>query len=226
MAYALQQLRALIEAHPDRAASLLRPVEALEAAILSEPEVCLYRVRTLFEVVHASIAPVLGIALGGDEFPKRNSRLLQALDLSVPGHPEAAKIDATLKRLLGAINSTASALAELSNIPNLRHGGSLDWPTLGRQHAAMLGSLCDALVAFLFDVAWSREPTVSLAPDRYEDYADFNAASDDENEPVLVAGSTFEPSRVLFALDRTQYDVAIGDWAIGEREFDDEAAAA
>ena len=92
------------------------------------------------------------------EFPARNSRIIRALDFSVPNHPEAARINTVISRLLGSINGAASALADLSNIPNIRHGGSLDWGTLERQHAVMLGGLCDTLVSFLFDVAWSRPP--------------------------------------------------------------------
>ena len=213
MPHVLQQLRALIEAHPDRAGGLLRPVESLEAAVASEPELCLHRVRTLFEAVHVSIAPILNIEIADViDFPARNSRIIKALDFSVPGHPDADKIGKTIEKLLGSINGTASALAELSNFPNLRHGGSLDWATLGRQHAVMLASLCDALVGFLFEVAWSRLPKSVLVIDRYADFADFNAYLDDEHEIVVIAGSTFEPSCVLFTLDPTQYEAARQEW--------------
>ena len=215
MPHALQQLRALIEAHPNRAAGLLRPVESLEVAVASEPELCLHRVRTLFEAVHVSIAPILGIQIADViDFPARNSRIIKALDFSVPGHPEADRIGKTIEKLLGSINGTASALAELSNIPHLRHGGSPDWATLGRQHAVMLASLCDALVGFLFEVAWSRLPKPLGHTDRYADFADFNAYLDDEHEPVEIAGASFEPSRVLFTLDPTQYDAARQEWEV------------
>jgi hypothetical protein len=179
MPYVLQMLRTLAEDHPDRAASLLRHVEALELTIATEPQLCLHRVRTLFEAVHETIAPQLGIDLSGvSEFPTRNSRIIRALDFSLPNHPDAERINAAISRLLGSINGTAAALAELSNIPNLRHGGSLDWGTLERQHAAMLGGLCDTLASFLFDVAWSRAPSKVAEPEPavYDDYQEFNAS--------------------------------------------------
>src|SRR4051794_15797726 len=120
MAYKLQMLRALIEDHPDRAGTLRRHVEALEASISSEPDLCVYRVRTLFEAVHHTLAPELGIELADIlEFPARNSRIIRALDFSIPNHPEAIKINAAIARLLGSINGAASALAQLSNIPGL-----------------------------------------------------------------------------------------------------------
>ena len=221
MPHTLQQLRALIAAHPDRASGLLRPVESLEAAVTAEPELCLHRVRTLFEAVHVSIAPILGIQLADvTDFPARNSRIIKALDFSVPGHPDADKIGKTIEKLLGSINGTASALAELSNIPNLRHGGSLDWATLGRQHAVMLASLCVALVGFLFEVAWTRNASQPVAADlpSYGSSAAFNASLDEEYGNVEIAGSAFEPSRILFTLDPTQYDAARQEWEAEQAE--------
>ncbi|MGO9428615.1 abortive infection family protein [Rhodoblastus sp.] len=151
MHYTLQMLRTLIADHPDRAAPLTRHVEALEKAIDAEPELCLHRVRALFEAVHATIAPQLGIDLSDViEFPTRNSRIIKAMDFTVSNHPEAEKINGIVGKLLRSINGVAVALAELSNIPNLRHGGSLDWGTLERRHGVMLGGMCDTLVSFLF----------------------------------------------------------------------------
>jgi hypothetical protein len=227
MPFKLQQLGALIEAHPDRASGLRRHVEALETAIDVEPELCLHRVRTLFEAVHVTIAPLLNVALDdAAEFPTRNSRIIKAMDFSIPGHPQAERIGKTVERLLGSINGVASALAELSNIPNLRHGGSLDWATLGRQHAVMLGSLCDALVGFLFEVAWSRVPQAVPVVENYNDFTEFNTYIDDDHEPVIIAGSVFEPSRVLFALDRTVYDAARQEWEAERIEIGDEPGVA
>jgi hypothetical protein len=215
MAFTLQMLRTLMEDHPERAISLRRHVEALEACITSEPELCLHRVRTLFEAVHLTLAPELGLNFGDrTEFPARNSQIIRALDFSLPNHPESAKINAAIRQLLGSINGAASALAELSNIPNLRHGGSLDWSSLQRQHAVMLGGLCDTLVSFLFEVVWSR-PKPALAATElaiYEDGELFNASIDAEYGDISVAGATFLPSRILYELDNTVYQAARLDW--------------
>lgn len=112
----------------------------------------------------------------------------------------------------------------------MRHGGSLDWGTLERQHAIMLGGLCDTLVSFLFDVAWSRLPSSAPAPEpaRYEDFEVFNMSLDQEYGPVEIAGATFEPSRVLYMLDATQYETARLEWEAEQQaalSTDDEAAA-
>lgn len=231
MPYTLQMLRALMETHPDRAEPLRIHVEALERSIEIQPAFCLQSVRTLFEAAHATIGPRLGVAFGKDDnFQQRTRALLSAMDFSVADHPDTAKINETITKLLGSINGAALALAELSNIPNMRHGGSLDWGTLQRQHALMLGGLCDSLVAFLFDVAWSRttpEDAAGNQPD-YGDHNAFNAYLDSEYDPVEIAGAAFDPSYVLFHLDETAYDAARIDWeaeSAAEATDDKEVAA-
>lgn len=215
MPYSLQMLRALMAAHPDRAEPLRRYVEALEASIDGQPAFCLQNVRTLFEAAHATIAPQLGVAFGRKGgFPGRMRAVIEALDFTITDHPDGATINTTISALLKGIDDTAVALADLSNIPNMRHGGSLDWGTLERQHAAMLGGLCDTLVSFLFEVAWSRPlaPPTEPEPSRYEDFEAFNSWLDDEHGNVEIAGSIFLPSRILYMLDATQYEAARLEW--------------
>ncbi len=213
MPFTLQMLRTLIEAHPDRASRLKVHVEALETTIVGEPARCLERVRALFEATHLTIGPHLGIVfLESEDFPARNSRVFKALDFALKGHPEEDKIDKAIKKLVGSINGTIGALAELSNIPGIRHGGSLDWNTLERQHAYMLGGLCDTLISFLFDIAWGRASDDTMLESRYEDWDLFNASIDDEYDEVEIVGSLFLPSKILYTLDPIQYEAAKEEW--------------
>ena len=208
-------LHLLMQEHPDRAERLRVHVEALEASIEGQPAFCLQNVRTLFEAAQATIAPQLGVTFSRNSgFPDRMRSVIEKMDFSIANHPEATKIHSTITALLKGIDDIAVALAQLSNIPNMRHGGSLDWGTLERQHAAMLGGLCDSLVSFLFDVAWRRPAAGAIAPEPecYEDFAAFNAWLDDEHENVEIAGSLFLPSKILYLLDPTQYEAARLDW--------------
>lgn len=231
MPYALQMLRTLMEAHPDRAGPLRTHVEALERSIEVQPAFCLQNVRTLFEAAHATIAPRLGVDFGKRVgFPDRMRGVIAAMDFSIADHPNAAEINEQVRALTTGIDDIAIALAKLSNIPNMRHGGSLDWGTLQRQHALMLGGLCDSLVAFLFDVAWSRSAPgeIEVEAPQYEEHGAFNTYLDTEHDPVIIAGASFEPSYVLFRLDETAYDAARIDWeaeATANPTGDEEAAA-
>lgn len=195
-------------------------------AITSEPDRCLERVRALFEATFHSIAPHLGLEIvAGEDFPAQNRRIIQALDFALEGHPDSDRIAAAIRKLVGSVNGTIGALAELSNIPGMRHGGSLDWTTLERHHAAMLGGLCDTLVSFLFDIAWSRAADTDEPPvDNYFDHPDWNDSLDEAWGSIRVDQGEYWASRVLFALDPTLYESLRGDWS--RRETSDEVEAA
>ncbi len=92
----------------------------------------------------------------------------------------------------------------------------------------MLGGLCDTLISFLFDVAWSRAAArAENEENRYEDFEAFNASLDVEFGDFVVAGSVFPASKILFKLDPIQYDTARAEWEVEQGAFvDDEGAAA
>jgi Abortive infection C-terminus len=229
VAYQLQRLRELIERHPERAGSLMLHIEALEQSIERLPLTSLSHVRTMFEAAHGSVAGPLKIVFGEkDSFPQKNRAIIKALDLALDGHPDAEKIEKQLKALLGSMNGAAAALAELSNISGMRHGGALDLPTLERQHAYMLGGLCDALVSFLLDTAWSRPNEQARAPlgPFYDDEPDFNESLDSEYGLVEIAGSVFTPSTALFRLDPTQYEAARDEWRLASDDLIEDSEAA
>lgn len=228
MAYQLQLLRNLIERHPERAGNLELHVAALEQSIEQLPNTCLASVRTIFEAAQASIGLQLSIEFGRDGLPGRMTKVIEAFDFSMTDHPDGDKIHEELSALVKGIEETTTALARLSNIPNMRHGGALDWAVLQRQHAYMLGGLCDALVSFLLDVAWSRpsEEVEEPSGPSYELEGDFNDSLDSGYELVEIAGSSFEPSRILFTLDPTQYEAALVEWRLASPANAEEEAAA
>ena len=228
MAYQLQLLRNLIDRHPERAGNLELHVRALEQSIEELPNTCLASVRTIFEAAQASIGQQLNIEFGRDGLPSRMTKVIEAFDFSMADHPDGEKIHEELTALIKGIEETTTALARLSNIPNMRHGGALDWAVLQRQHAFMLGGLCDALVSFLLDVAWSRPSEAVDAPTgpSYAEEGEFNDSLDSEYELVKIAGSIFEPSRILFTLDRTQYEAALTEWRQNKPADEEQGVAA
>jgi hypothetical protein len=228
MAFQLQLLRNLINRHPERSGNLGLHVAALEQSIETLPNTCLASVRTIFEAAQASIGLHLKIEFGRDGLPGRMTKVIEAFDFSLTDHPDGAKIHEELTALIKGIEETTTALARLSNIPNMRHGGALDWAVLQRQHAYMLGGLCDALVSFLLDVAWSRpseEVEIPVGPS-YALETEFNDNLDSEYELVEIAGSNFEPSRILFTLDPTQYEATLTEWRLANPADEQQEAAA
>ncbi|WP_174286296.1 hypothetical protein [Sphingomonas bacterium] len=126
MAYQLQLLRNLIQRHPERAGNLELHVRALEQSIEQLPNTCLASVRTIFEAAQASIGLSLNIEFGRDGLPGRMTKVIEAFDFTMIDHPDGDKIHEELSALIKGIEETTTALARLSNIPNMRHGGALD----------------------------------------------------------------------------------------------------
>lgn len=142
------------------------------------------------------------------------STIFGALELRLNGHPHADDIKGGLRQLFGGLNGTMNAISKLSNIEGLRHGAHLDWPMLERRHAAMLGGFCDTLVAFVIEAA-STEPAFKRAEEQetsFEGAAAFNDWIDESHGPVAILEGEYQPSLILFTLDRQQYDSALAGW--------------
>ncbi len=215
MAYELQQLRAVMDRRPDWRERRDRHVLAIETNIEARPDQCVNEARTLLESVARTLCAEMDLpVVPGQDFPKQMSTIFSALELRLSGHPHADDIKAGLKQLFGGLNGTMGAISKLSNIEGLRHGAHLDWPKLERRHAAMLGGFCDTVVAFVIEAASAEQ-----LPERdeeqeteFEDAAAFNDWIDEEHGPVAILEGEYQPSLILFTLDRQQYDSALAGW--------------
>ncbi len=89
----------------------------------------------------------------------------------------------------------------------------------------MLGGLCDSLVAFLFDVAWSHADPTAEEIEIYDDHPSWNDVLDDDFGSMRIAEGEFWASQILYTLDPTQYDALRREW-LAEADEPDEPAAA
>jgi hypothetical protein len=213
VAYQLQQLRAVMETRPDWQARLSTHILAIETNIEARPDQCVAEARTLLEAVARTLCDEMGLThVNGRDFPQQMRAIIDALDMRLDGHPRAADIKTGLQKLFGGLSGAVSAISELSNIEGLRHGPHLDWPKLERRHAAMLGGFCDTLVAFVIEAASTEQPKVEIDEAPFEAAPDFNDWLDEEYGPVAILEGVYQPSQILFTLDRQQYDSALAAW--------------
>ena len=204
-----------MDRRPDWRERLDRHVLAIETNIEARPDQCVNEARTLLESVARTLCGEMDLpVVPGQDFPKQMSTIFSALELQLSGHPHAEDIKAGLRQLFGGLNGTMSAISKLSNIEGLRHGAHLDWPTLERRHAAMLGGFCDTLVTFVIEAA-STEQISKRDEERetvFEDASAFNDWIDESHGPVSILEGVFQPSLILYTLDREQYDSALAGW--------------
>ena len=215
MAFELQQLRAVMDRRPDWKERLDRHVSAIETNIEVRPDQCVNEARTLLESVARTLCAEMGLpVVVGQDFPKQMSIIFSALELRLNGHPHAEDIRTGIRQLFGGLNGTMSAISKLSNIEGLRHGAHFDWPTLERRHAAMLGGFCDTLVAFVIEAASNESAPASNDEQEpsFEAASEFNDWIDESHGPVSILEGEYQPSLILFTLDREQYDSALALW--------------
>jgi hypothetical protein len=213
LAYQLQQLRAVMETRPDWQARLNTHILAIEINIEARPDQCVAEARTLLEAVARTLCEEMNLThVNGRDFPQQMRAIIDALDLRLDGHPRAADIKTGLQKLFGGLSGAISAISELSNIEGLRHGPHLDWPKLERRHAAMLGGFCDTLIAFVIEAASTEQSKVEIDEAPFEAAPDFNDWLDEEHGPVAILEGVYQPSQILFTLDRQQYDSALAAW--------------
>ncbi len=198
---------------PDWQARLSTHVLAIETNIEARPDQCVAEARTLLEAVARTLCDEMSLThVNGRDFPQQIRAIIDALDMRLDGHPRATDIKTTLQKLFGGLSGAVSALSELSNIEGLRHGPHFDWPKLERRHAAMLGGFCDTLVAFVIEAACAQRPVVKIDEAPFEAAPDFNDWLDEEHGPVAILDGVYQPSQILFILDRQQYDSTLATW--------------
>ena len=215
MPYELQQLRAVMDQRPDWQSRLSAQVAAIESNIEARPDQSIAEARTLLEAVARTLCEEMGLPdTAGKPLPRQMHAIISALDLRLHGHPRAEDVKEGLQQLFGSLNGAIGAIARLSNIEGLRHGSHFDWPRLERRHAVMLGGFCDTLVAFVIDAAsCDQVPKQDQVQDlSFEDSAAFNDWIDETHGPVVILQGVFQPSQVLYTLDRQQYDSALVGW--------------
>jgi len=217
VAYQLQQLRAVMVSRPDWQARLSTHVLAIETNIEARPDQCVAEARTLLEAVARTLCDEMNLThVNGRDFPQQMRAIIDALDMRLDGHPRSTDIKTALQKLFGGLSGAVSAISELSNIEGLRHGPHLDWPKLERRHAAMLGGFCDTLVAFVIEAACAQLPVAQIDDAPFEAAPDFNDWLDEEHGPVAILDGVYQPSQILFVLDREQYDSALAAWQPNE----------
>ena len=204
-----------MEQRPDWKLRLSTQVAAIESNIEARPDQCIAEARTLLEAVANTLCDDMQLPnTAGKSLPKQMNIIINALDLRLHGHPRAEDVKEGLQQLFGSLNGAVSAIARLSNVEGLRHGTHFDWPKLERRHAVMLGGFCDTLVAFVTDAA-TAEPITPVTEEQelvFEEAAAFNDWIDESYGPVSILEGVFQPSQILYTLDRQQYESALAGW--------------
>jgi hypothetical protein len=191
-----------------------RHVTALEDAIWREPGLAFDLAKVLVESVCKTLLSDLGVAFADDEdLPK----LYKLVTTNMPLLPMAASSETaareSLKRALGGMSSALVGICELRNAYGFAsHGSATERAAMESAEALLAAQAADAIVGFLYaNHIRNRRPTSAPIPS-YGDNTGFDSYVDSSNEIIRIFDLEYQPSEVLFYVDRSAYDDQLSDF--------------
>lgn len=182
-------------------------VKGIERAVIENPGLAFDLAKTLIESACRTILTERGIAFElGDDLPK----LFKTATNSLPFLPHSASGEAdvrkSLEQTLSGLHTAVQGVCELRNACGFAsHGSDRPRPAMEGVQALLAAGTADAIVGFLHRVHRQDRPPPPSAPLEYDDNPNFNGYVDEVHEPVRIFESEYQPSEVLFNVDREAY---------------------
>lgn len=190
-------------------------VKALELAVVENPGLAFDLARVLVESTCRTIIASRGRQYGKDD---DLGKLFKAAAMCVPFLPSAlsnvAAARKSLQQTMSGLSTALQGVCELRNACGFAsHGSESPRPSMDAAHALLAAQAADAIVGFIYRVHIDDLSREVLGPLEYEDNAEFNQWLDDQCEAVhILALPPYQPSEVLFAVDREAYRNVITEY--------------
>lgn len=194
-------------------------VKALELAVTENTGLAFDLAKTLIESTCKTILRERGGVFDkDDDVPD----LFKAASQTIPFLPVPLAADAaarkSLQQTLSGLRTAVQGVCELRNAFGFAsHGTEGPRPAMEGVQAILVAQAADTIVGFLYRVHrqdLSRPRTVLL---EYGDHPDFNEWIDDQCQPVqILSFPPFQPSEVLFRVDKEAYRELLDDYESDE----------
>jgi hypothetical protein len=111
------------------------------------------------------------------------------------------------KRALGGLTSTLVGICELRNAYGFAsHGSAAERSAMESTEAMLVAQAADAIVGFLYSNHMRDRTSTIATVISYGDNPGFNQYIDNANGIVEIFDLQYQPSEVLFYVDRSAYD--------------------
>lgn len=199
-------------------------VRAIEDAIDRVPDFAFDLAKTLVETVCKTILEDIGRPADPSwDAPRIIKETTTFLSMFPPRHPDAAKIQETIRKTINGLHTTVQGLCELRNNYGLAsHGRDGFSARLELRQATLAAQAADTIVSFLYRIHRDALTQTPGARVYYEDHSDFNEDFDLDNETIRLGELELLPSRVLFHTDREAYRAALNDFIANRDETGEE----
>lgn len=184
-----------------------RQVHALEDAVWEQPGLAFDLAKALVESVCKTILDERKIEYSRtDDLPKLYRAVSNILPLLPPNASGEAKARESLKKAMGGLNTSLQGICELRNALGFTsHGASTAHGDMESTQALLAAQSADAIIGFLYsNHTRERQPLTVLRP-QYGDNAEFDEYVDSSCSLVTIFDLEYQPSEVLFYVDREAY---------------------
>jgi len=187
-------------------------VEELERAVVENPGLAFDLARTLVECTCRTILREREIEYKHrDDLPKLFNKVKDNLPVLPPTSSDASDVGKSLRQTLSGLSTAIQGICELRNTCGFAcHGSESARPTMEDVQALMAAKTADTVIGFLYRMH-SQDRTSE--PLNFAANADFNDFLDDDHDPILISGSEFRPSEVLFTLEPETYRIQLAEFS-------------
>jgi hypothetical protein len=207
--------RAIMEATP-AAIHLQQQIFAIEKSVIETPALAVDLAKTLVETVCKTVLADLNVAFAANEDCHALMRqTLTQLQLFPDGHSKPAEIQEQLTKLTNNLISAVQCLSEIRNREGLAsHGRDAFASSLETLQAEFAARTADAIVGFVWAAYTKYRRIGPKARMRYEEMQELNGWIDNvqHEAPVIIFGTTYRQSEILFTLDLEAYKNAFNDY--------------
>jgi hypothetical protein len=182
-------------------------VTGIEQAVVENPGLAFDLAKTLVESVCRAVLGERSVAYDeADDLPKLFRIATQHLPFLPQTASDAAKVRRSLAQTLSGLSTAIQGICELRNQCGFAsHGAGTPRPTMESVQALLAAEAADTIVGFLHRVHRHDRTPPKIPPLEYDDNSDFNSYVDEVHEPVRIFESEYQPSEVLFNVDREAY---------------------
>lgn len=205
---------------------LEQQLNAIENAVSAAPNLAADLARTLVETVCKTILNDRGQEdcdkLGFKDLLKQTYSVIQLVPDAKLSSPQS---QAALRQLVESLDATILGISQLRQAEGVAsHGKDAYFSSIDEVQAEFAARTTDALISFLYKAhrRYSGGPPIRLL--EYTDHPDLNAYIDSANEPVRLFEFEYQPSEVMFCVDRQAYLEVLATFSPDMTEAPEETA--
>lgn len=189
------------------ATNIERTITALESSVIENPAFAFDLAKALVEAVCKTILADRGKPVQGTpDLPGLLKDTTKELQITPDSHADNSEVKKSLQKIINGLSTTIQGLCELRRSQGMAsHGRDGYEKSLESLQAMLVARAADAIVHYLYHAHRSYPSSNPVRRIEYSENSNFNDYINNYNELIKIFEFTYEPSDILFTVDRKAY---------------------